>query len=929
MADELVLKVVVVDGGTQTSPLDRPSPAGPQAPTSSVEERSEEKSLSIRSAMDSVNDAVSKLRYVSTALVITVQSLGTQLAAITERLAITSRSASPLAISYQPQAAPTAAPAPAARIMERMRARQAPAIEQADYIPPEMLADPNAGKRQHDEAMKQYASAEERRKLLMRTGVVSPAAMYGTIAAQELANVPADFGAVAHAQRQAGKARPTPFNQENARQVEARRRAKMYLKALGFDLEAKTDYSEYPPELEFGHAEPYDKNAAALQFMNELLQPDYAPPGTPPRAQSREGQAEEVKRALNAIPHFADGGEVSDEFIRKQLGIGETAPLEWEKLQSASGTYYADKTGSFTVNKTWGGKFTLYDDEGETYYGKSIQALKKRAQQLANAKVEAYAREQWREQNDHYEDGGLTKVQADQILMPPSEAPTVPPGVYNERFQHWPKSTGMFEEGGEMWPIAYYTDLNKVPKEARHYEDGGFVIDKDGRAWQGNTPLIPLSELGYQLKTLEWERDKDPQGGMRWRADGHAITHTRMYIDRDSAMGYKPYDGDKERAYTLYNAQGDRIHGASVSALKIKAMELAQKHAYAGLADRFDLEDMYHDGEPHLMHGGRIGKGRFYKDGGRVDMSRGGIMPATQYAESGQDWHPAWLTDKEFVINARSTARNKDALALANANPDVKLTPHFASGGKMAAGARVAANALGANAPAALTAAGGPAGMLVGLISDMLLSINKDIGDRLVGVVAAGGGIANFSADPDTNPAKVFASAGSALSAVPLHINPLVRAIGETTKQFGYLMDSIKATTDRYGEYSPTVALAQAQVEIQHTLGDMRRAQEGGTELARYLRAQGDLQQKIEDVKMKLLVQLLPLVTTGVSILEKIMPTGTEIESVAMAVKLLVNPLGALAEVAQRMLGLQEAQNLPQDPTEVLFQNPGVEVPNV
>lgn len=829
MADELVLKVVVVDGGTQTSPLDSPSPAGPRAPASSVEERSEEKSLSIRSAMDSVNDAVSKLRYVSTALVITVQSLGTQLAAITERLAITSRSASPLAISYQPQAAPEAAPAPAARIMERMRARQAPAIEQADYIPPEMLSDPNAGKRQHDEAMKQYASTEERRKLLMRTGVVSPAAMYGTIAAQELANVPADFGAVAHAQRQAGKARPTSFNQENARQVEARRRAKMYLKALGFDLEAKTDYSEYPPELEFGHAEPYDKNAAALQFMNELLQPDYAPPGTPPRAQSREGQAEEVKRALDAIPH--------------------------------------------------------------------------------------------------HEDGGLTRVQADQILMPPSEAPTTPPGVYNERFQHWPKSTGMFEEGGEMWPIAYYTDLSKVPKDARHYDEGGPVDDDDVIEAQLVPPWVDVALKHFP----NMEFKEDWTGNISFghaEVDGRKVSlELRNRLDKPLIQPNFLFASGGE--FTDQNAEP----AANSFAFARKLMALAKDAKAAGLGIYAVGADDARD-EAYAKMLTKIGMtqqgyGKFYKDGGRVDMSRGGIMPATQYAESGQDWHPAWLTDKEFVINARSTARNKDALALANANPDVKLTPHFASGGKMAAGARVAANALGANAPAALTAAGGPAGMLAGLIADMLLSINKDVGDRLVGVAAAGGGIANFSADPDTNPAKVFASAGSALSAVPLHINPLVRAIGETTKQFGYLMDSIKATTDRYGEYSPTVALAQAQVEIQHTLGDMRRAQEGGTELARYLRAQGDLQQKIEDVKMKLLVQLLPLVTTGVSILEKIMPTGTEIESVAMAVKLLVNPLGALAEVAQRMLGLQEAQNLPQDPTEVLFQNPGVEVPNV
>ncbi len=77
---------------------------------------------------------------------------------------------------------------------------------------------------------------------------------------------------------------------------------------------------------------------------------------------------------------------------------------------------------------------------------------------------------------------------------------------------------------------------------------------------------------------------------------------------------------------------------------------------------------------------------------------------------------------------------------------------------------------------------------------------------------------------------------------------------------------------DRYGEFSPEIAQAQAMAEINQTLGDMERAQRVGNDLARYVEQRSRLQQNIEDLKVDLLKAILPAVEDTLKMLVKMQP---------------------------------------------------------
>lgn len=318
-----------------------------------------------------------------------------------------------------------------------------------------------------------------------------------------------------------------------------------------------------------------------------------------------------------------------------------------------------------------------------------------------------------------------------------------------------------------------------------------------------------------------------------------------------------------------------------------------------------------------------------YARGGRIDMSRGGGVPNMGHAASGADWHPAWLTDKEFVINARSAARNREALQAANANPDVTLTAkHYAAGGPAIASILAAAGQQTGIGSAAtmntLSIAGGP----IGQVAALMFEAQKQFSAQMVGAARGVGEFANALADPDANPAKSLGKAGDSIAAAgdKMH-NTILSVLGESVKQFAGFMDSVTGTAKRYGEFSPNIAAAEAMVDIQQTMGDFRRAQEAGPELARYIKAQGDLQQRFEDAKMKLLLKILPAVTTIVNTLEAIMAAGDKIPDVLGAMAL---PLTAGVEVLARIAGAAEEANRVevQDPTEALFQINAIRVPN-
>jgi len=153
------------------------------------------------------------------------------------------------------------------------------------------------------------------------------------------------------------------------------------------------------------------------------------------------------------------------------------------------------------------------------------------------------------------------------------------------------------------------------------------------------------------------------------------------------------------------------------------------------------------------------------------------------------------------------------------------------------------------------------------------LEIDKKITQGVKATVQTAGKIAAGIASPDDDPAKKIDAFGEALSStgeqVPIFGRYLVAA-GEAARAFASVMTALDATADKYAEYNPQIAQAQAMVEIQQEMANFRRAQEVSAELTRYVQAQGQLQQNFEEIKIKLLTMLLPTVNMMMSTLNNV-----------------------------------------------------------
>lgn len=193
------------------------------------------------------------------------------------------------------------------------------------------------------------------------------------------------------------------------------------------------------------------------------------------------------------------------------------------------------------------------------------------------------------------------------------------------------------------------------------------------------------------------------------------------------------------------------------------------------------------------------------------------------------------------------------------------------------------------------------------------LKTHKAVRDAMGGVGAAAG----IPGGPGNDPVGQISNFGSAIAKTAGMIPGLGTAAivaGESLKIFSSVVQGINQTADRYGEYSPEIAQAQAIAEVRQVMGDLRRAQEIGGEMARYLIAQSDLQQKFEDMKVKMLSKILPIVTRMVELLETVMPSGEGISSV---LSLMLLPLETLAAVA-KIFAEKKDERVIEDPTTML-----------
>lgn len=217
-----------------------------------------------------------------------------------------------------------------------------------------------------------------------------------------------------------------------------------------------------------------------------------------------------------------------------------------------------------------------------------------------------------------------------------------------------------------------------------------------------------------------------------------------------------------------------------------------------------------------------------------------------------------------------------------------------------------------------LGAAAGPVGIALAVFE--ALKAFKD------GLGAAIRGVGNFTAallDPSPDVSKSIDTMGGAISGVSdklFYVSPILgifgKALGETVGALGAVMKSLDGMVNRYATFNPQLAAGLAQADIRQTLGDIRRAQEAGPQLLRYLQQRTEMQQKFEDMKIRIMQQIMPAVLRLMELVETILPLG---EAALEPLFLMAEYLGMLAEVGRGILGNSERNRTNERPPDFIL----------
>lgn len=154
----------------------------------------------------------------------------------------------------------------------------------------------------------------------------------------------------------------------------------------------------------------------------------------------------------------------------------------------------------------------------------------------------------------------------------------------------------------------------------------------------------------------------------------------------------------------------------------------------------------------------------------------------------------------------------------------------------------------------------------------------------------------------------------------------MVPVVAAATVAFGAITGALDKAVERYEEYSPDIAQAQAISEVNKTMNDMRRANEYGPELARYVESQAKMQERFEEAKMKVLMKLAPTVE---GIMDVLGPIATVLAALPTEIALAMairsgNPAAIAATALVEIVSLvkKATQKDVEDPTDFLYEDP-------
>ena len=189
------------------------------------------------------------------------------------------------------------------------------------------------------------------------------------------------------------------------------------------------------------------------------------------------------------------------------------------------------------------------------------------------------------------------------------------------------------------------------------------------------------------------------------------------------------------------------------------------------------------------------------------------------------------------------------------------------------AGAAAAAGG-GGGISGAVGAMGGPVQVAFAALAAM-----KAFKDGLASSIKGVGDFGAAMISPSNDPADMVNSMGGAVKGFSdklFYVSPILgifgAALGQSVMVIGTFMKALDGMVNRYETFNVTLAMAQARAETVQLLGDLRRAQTAGPQLAQYVMLRSEMQQKFEDAKIRMLTRILPLVMVGMKFAETLLP---------------------------------------------------------
>lgn len=212
--------------------------------------------------------------------------------------------------------------------------------------------------------------------------------------------------------------------------------------------------------------------------------------------------------------------------------------------------------------------------------------------------------------------------------------------------------------------------------------------------------------------------------------------------------------------------------------------------------------------------------------------------------------------------------------------PPKPPTPPGPPGGAGAAGAAGAGGARAAASGAMASSAAAVAGPIAALL--LLIEVVKGLSKTVEQLSQSAAQLA--SATASFNPTAF-------VDAYTSHIDGIARAVAgefgesmtkiftEPVRAFMRLGDSIIAAAEKMSSYSPDVAVAMANRDVQRTLQEIRRAQHLGPKMADFVESRTQLEEQLKITMTTLLAKILPFITNvteklslAVSILNSMLP---------------------------------------------------------